>query len=409
MRWPGGALAAADGRAPEAADDPAPRAAAGRAWRCELARPADDPALRRLLRETPLGGAIRLSFPREPDYFTAARLGGERPATIVVRGRAEGEIVAMGSRAVWPVWLDGRPARLGYLAQLRAAPGRRLQRRVLLEGYRLARRLRAEDELPFDLTTVVADNRRARRLLERGLPGLPAYTPLAELVTLVLPARSRRARVRWLREGRWSDSAGRRGASSCGPGTPEELPALAARLESWGRGHRLAPRWELGRLRELAEGRSGRWHPLVARRAGAVVGCAAIWDQRPLRQCVVSGYAGRLRRVRPALNAALALAGRPTLPPPGTALRMAYVSHLAAEDAGMALRLVGAACRRAAGFGLDYLSTTFTRSHPWLPLLRRRFGGRPYASMLYRVHDPGVESEPAGLGGPDIQVEGALL
>lgn len=409
MRRAGHALAAADGRAPEAADDPGPGAAAGRAWRCELARPADDAALRRLLRETPLGGDIRLSFPREPDYFASARLGGARAATMVVRGRVPDEIVAMGSRSVWDVWLDGRPTRVGYLARLRAAPGRRLQRRALLEGYRLAHALRADDELSFDITAIVSDNHRARRLLERGLPGLPAYTPLAELVTLVLPVRGRGAPRRWLREGRASHPPGSRAASTVGAATPGELPAVGARLESWGRGHRLAPRWDPGRLRELAEGRSGRWHPLVARRAGAVVGCAAIWDQRPLRQCVVSGYAARLRRVRPALNAALALAGRPTLPPPGTALRMAYLSHLAAEDAEMALRLVGAACRRAAGLDLDYLSTTFTRSHPWLPLLRRRFGGRPYASVLYRVHDADVEPDPAGLGGPDIQVEGALL
>lgn len=385
----------------------------GRAWRCELAGPEDDPALRRLLREAPLGGSIRLSFPREPSYFAAARLGGERSATIVVRHPGTDEILAMGSRSVQEVWFDGRPALLGYLGQLRAAPGHRLRRRALVEGYGLARRLRAEDELPFDLSAIVADNTPARRLLERGLPGLPVYTPIAGLVTLVLPAGAGRLSRSVARLGSGWPGRGRRTAArlarTVARPDPEEIAAVAAYLEGRSRGHRLAPRWDVGRLCELRDGRLGRWHPLVAREGGAVVGCAAIWDQRALRQCVVSGYAGRLRRLRPWLNAALKAAGRPTLPPPGTALRMAYLSHLAADDEEVAVRLVESACRRAVDLGLDYLSVAFPASHPWLAALRRRFGGRPYTSVLYLVHDRDFNPASAGLDARNVRVEGARL
>jgi hypothetical protein len=35
------------------------------------------------------------------------------------------------------------------------------------------------------LTSIASDNVVARRLLERGLPGMPTYRPLCEFVTLV--------------------------------------------------------------------------------------------------------------------------------------------------------------------------------------------------------------------------------
>ncbi len=69
-------------------------------------------------------------------------------------------------------------------------------RRLAAEGYGLLLGARQPDELPFDYTSILADNARARRLLEAGLPrGCPG-TPLARYVKLSLPVGTAAARAR---------------------------------------------------------------------------------------------------------------------------------------------------------------------------------------------------------------------
>ncbi|MCG3150432.1 MAG: hypothetical protein PCFJNLEI_03918 [Verrucomicrobiae bacterium] len=149
---------------------------------CGFATDADDAGLRVLLRETPIGGAIRLSFEREPSYFASVRREGSRHYTVCAR--EAGQIVAMASRTVWPTGV-------GYLHQLRIAPSHRhLTRQFLRVGFRMLRESHAADEAPYDVTTIVSDNHVARRVLEAGLPGLPVYRPIEKIVTLLLPARA---------------------------------------------------------------------------------------------------------------------------------------------------------------------------------------------------------------------------
>ena len=134
-----------------------------------VATEADDAALRALLRANPMAGAIEMTFEREPSLRVAAAAEGDRHATVIVRTR-DGRAVAMGSRAVMDVYLDGAPARVGYLGQLRVDPAWRGRRALMRSGYSAVRALRRADEAAFDLTAIVMDNAPARRLLEAGLP-----------------------------------------------------------------------------------------------------------------------------------------------------------------------------------------------------------------------------------------------
>ena len=97
---------------------------------------------------------------------------------------------------MWNAFVNGEPRRLGYLTQLRVDRAIRGRPRLLAAGYALLAGLRAPGEEPFDITSIVADNRVARRLLNAGLPGLPRYRELAPFVTLVLPSPARAARCK---------------------------------------------------------------------------------------------------------------------------------------------------------------------------------------------------------------------
>ncbi len=152
-----------------------------------VATAADDPDLRRLLRENPMQGEISVSLEREPDVFLAGSTEGERHHTIVARDRSQGRTVGMASRSVYSGFLNGQPASLGYLSQLRVDRVYRGRIGLLSKGYALMRSLRTPSDPPFDLTTIVADNQAARRVLGAGLPGLPAYQELEPFTTLMLP------------------------------------------------------------------------------------------------------------------------------------------------------------------------------------------------------------------------------
>ena len=297
------------------------------------------------------------------------------------------------------VYLGGAPVRLGYLGQLRAVE-RSSGLRRLGEGYALLRSLRRADEQPFDLTAIVADNRPARRLLERGLPGLPRYEPLAEVETLVIPASRRRRR--------------RNEPATRGLGA-DELPRLLAFLDGELRSRPFAPVWHDVEIAAEGRGRSGLscGDFEVVEAGGRLVAAAALWDQRAYKQAVVDGYAGWLRAARPLVNLGLWSVGQPTLPPPGAELPLAFVAGLtvAGDDAASACALIEALREQARRRGLTGLVVGFAVGHPLLQPLRRRFHARPYRSILYAVHGPdgGFVPTPHGTTAGSLHVEAALL
>jgi len=367
----------------------------------EPATAADDAALRLLLCRQEMEGRIRLSMRREPSYALGSAVEGSPHHVVVGREAETGKVVAMASRAVRRVWLDGQPVKLGYLAHLRRAGGSRLGLRALARGFELLDERRASDELRLDLTSIMADNTVARRLLERGLPGLPAYRPRCTFSTLVFPVSGA---VRGRRP------AGRDPAVEVETACRSDLAAIAACLGRHLRQRQLAPVWTAADLASPESTRGLETEDLlVVRDAGGVRATAAVWDQRSFRQLVVTGYAPWLERLRALVNVGLAATGRPRLPPPGHQLDIGFLSHLAAgeHDIEVVLELVAAARTAARGRGLDLLAVGLPQEHPWRAPLAEATRARELTSVLYSVH----QSSPSGQG-PDLSLawpEVALL
>ena len=202
--------------------------APARAGRVEftVATRADDADLRRLLRENPMAGAVRLSLEREPDFF--AGFGGAEQQTIVARER--GRLACAGWCGFRERFVNGVPRRVGYLGGLRLAGEFAGRGEVVRRGYEFFGELQRERPAAGYFTSIAADNERALRLLERGLPGWPRYAWLADFVTVLVPVAGSRSREEVARAGnppanvRWQKgTAGVSPRVGTGGETPPEL------------------------------------------------------------------------------------------------------------------------------------------------------------------------------------------
>jgi hypothetical protein len=336
-----------------------------------VATSQDDTEIRSMLRATAFPGAVSLSLEREPDASLAASIEGDVHDTIVAREHGSARLVAMASRSVRDRFVNGEPMRVGYLGQLRIDPAYRRQRLLLDRGFEFCRGLHDRGSPRVYLSSVVADNAPARRLLERGLPGWPRFDTVDRLTTLAIP----------VRRGRRFDT----GETAIESGACVEPGSLAQCLWRNYRRYQFAPCWNAEDLSGIGLRGLARGDFVVAVRGGAVIGCVACWDQRAFKQVVVRGYSPAFARWRPLINAAAPILGTITLPPIGHGLDFAYLSHLAVDDDDPAvlLALVNAACARARLAGRDCVAVGLSARGSLLGPLRKAFRHRAYESRLY--------------------------
>jgi hypothetical protein len=291
--------------------------------------------------------------------------------------------MGLGSRAVRTAFVNGRPARLGYLGQLRVDTPWRGTRGLLRGGFAGIHRLHLQAGEPaFYVTTLIEGNAEARRALARPRPGLPAYTEREALATLAIPLGTRRrARVAGvtLRRGQASD-----------------LPDVARCLQRNLQRLQFAPVWTADDLAHPERCRALSPSDFVlAVRGAKVVGCVALWDQGAFKQTIVRGYPALLGVARPAVNALGPLFGVPRLPRVGQPLRHAFLSHLAVDDDApdVAVALARHALAEAPDRRLSYVATALSPRHPLFAPLRGAFRCLVYRSVLFTVHwDDGADA-----------------
>lgn len=340
--------------------------------RFAVATAADESALRRLLRDNPMRGAISLSLEREPDYFHGTHLAGASDVTVIAH--ESDRLICMGRCTTRACWINGTARQVAYLGELRLDRSAHGRFAVLRGGYRFFHELHRRAPAEFTFTSIAADNTRARRLLERGLPGLPHYEFLTEFVTLLLPV----AKLI------------RRPARPLGRATPDELVAT---LNVHAQRHQFATVWSEERVAGLEQHGLRADDFAVHRSAdGRIAAAAALWDQRNFRQTVVRGYSPALACARPVLNCAARVFGTVHLPPVGSIVAHAFVSPLAVGLADLEVLpgFIAGLANRAAQRGVEFLTLGFAGGDPRLAVLRTRLPHRAYLSRLYRVIWPGA-------------------
>lgn len=352
----------------------------------------DDTDLCRMLRDGVMEGWIRLTFEREPSFFSGVGAEGMRHVTTVVRDPENGTLVMMGTRAVRKVFLNGRTVHLGYMSQLRIHPRYRRHIRGLVAAFRSVLAGRRDDECPFHLTSVLTNNERARRVLERRLPGMPTYHPWTDWSTFTFAPRSLRVhRMRGL---------------EIITAAQKDMAELSAFLRETLVKFQSAPTWDMDAL-DLPGLRPADF--FLAVRDSRIVGCAALWDQSSFKQIVVKGYRSPLGAFRSLLNLVRPITGQPWLPTPGQALRQAFVSHLAVENDNVDVfyALLGEVMIEARKRGLAFLLLGCSPAHSWFSVLKRTLKPQVIPSKLYWVCPEGIAPpalKPGILPWPEVAV-----
>lgn len=341
--------------------------------RIVVAGPSDDFAIRKLLRENPTPGAISLTFEREPGYFLGTNVAGANDETVLV---FDGDSLAcMGRSSTRLRMIDGEQKRVSYLGELRLDVSAQGRLGVLRRGYDFFHQLHQQAPSDFYFTSISADNQRARRLLECGRRGLPAYSFLTDFVTLLIPIPRR-------------PPAGKR---HCEPATASHVAELVTFLSKHAARHQLASIWTEQQVIDLAQ------HGLPLEKfqlvydQGRLVACGAVWDQRGFRQTVIRGYSPAVARARPLMNIAARLFGTVRLPLVGETIGQAFLSPLAVEAGWeeMLADFIRSLFPSAARVGLEFLTIGLPANAPQLASLTRSFRCRVYRSRLYRVSWPG--------------------
>ena len=347
-----------------------------------LATPADDEALRCLLRENPIPGSISFTFEREPCYFDASAIEGPFHQTIVAREIDTGSVIALGHRSIRKLFVNGQPRDIGYMSQLRVRPdyGKGLYlARGLAGGFKKYHQLHQDGRAPFYLMSVIEDNLPARRLLQSGLPEYPCVKEYARMFTYAIyPVRQKRTLdlPRSLQLIRASDKYAD-GIVNC--------------LNRNGLRKQLAPFWT---GESLFTSNLSPTDFFVVLNGERVVGCLACWDQNAFKQTVVRGYSGSLARWRKPLNLFSFFGAWPYLPEPNTHLRYSYASHLAIDDddSQVFAALLRAIYNHNLEFGYSYFVIGLAETNPLREVVKA-YHPLTYVSQLYLVTwDDGYEA-----------------
>jgi len=336
-----------------------------------LAGEAEDEALRALLRRISMPGNITLSFQREPSFLLAEQAGSIASQVMICKDRTRDQIVGMGSRSIRSVYIDGKPAKVGYLSMLRGVPEAR-GNIALARGYRYLHTLHADGAVPYYFTTILDDNTDAKNLLTSARGGLPVYKPLAQLMTYLIPLRRNRLR--------------KSASNAVSRVDQHQLLQTVAFLQQWSSQYQFAPVYTLEDMLGQTKLLPGFcWENFYIYQAhGEICGTLGVWDQQSFKQTVVTTYSRNMQLLRPFYNLYATLTGIPGLPPIESEIKLLYASFLSGNKSAFEA-LLNQVRIDWSGKGYDYLSVGVCADNR-LSSIASRHATQEISSTVYVVY-----------------------
>ncbi len=316
-------------------------------------------------------GQMWLSLQRSPSFLDSLTIEGHRNTCHVARDKT-GRVLGMCSRSVRRVWFNGEPAELGYLGNLRTSNAIKGRIAPLAAGFAACMNDHQANELEFDITSILADNKEAQRLLERGLSALPRYSYLAPFRTFVMPVKQ----MRMLKAGREVAAV-----------DSLWLTPYVQFLNHRNRDYQFAPIWREDDFSKPLLRNLPVTNCYMIRDNERVLATGALWDQRAFKQTRILGYEPRIRHFRHLINVGLTMLRQPRLPAVGSSINLAYVFQLQVldNDPSLFVHMLDHLVASARSKGLDYLVIGMDPRQTLAETIIKRCKARIIESRIYAV------------------------
>jgi len=352
-----------------------------------LAGPEDDAEMRAALREAPMDSWVAATMEREPSCFAGKEPGRFIPM-IARNAEPPYDLAGLYNCRIAPVHVNGQKIDACYLGGLRLCEKYLGRIDVLKGGFESIPRLLPEiRDIPLVFTSVATENRRARRVLEAGLDGMPQYRFIGDMETFLVSVR--RGRKYGLLE---------RASLS-------DVSEIAAFHNSTMASSSLSPVLETEWLSSMIRDSSIDF--FVHRLNGRIKACIAVWDQRNCKQIVVRGYRRPINMLRPLHNLWARAAKKPLLPAVSQRFEQVFLAFRAFDEsvADKEILFILEALAEASGTGADSAMLGIAPSSPQYANLK--YALKPYIYAT-RIEAVGLCSPSPHVGGV-IYPEVALL
>ena len=337
-------------------------------------RREDDAEIRALMKSISMPGPISLTADDDPSFFDAIEIEGHERHTIVVE--ADHRIVALGLVSKRRMFLNGTPADVGYISNLRADKSVR-GRAIVTEFNRFVNQWQNMNfGVPFYLCAILKGNRKAREALAGGRINFAQIKEIGELYNAAIPLLKRPlpkapAGVRVVR------------------GNAVGATAIAEFLNRIGSKKQFYPVYTTedikadgGILRGL---KPDDFH--VALNGDHILGTIACWNQLPFRRMMVTGYSGFMRWLKPLTVPLTNLLRLAPIPDPGGPFRNAYAACIAIEDDHQDIfhLLLNTMLHSEYNTGKTFLTVSLMEADPLLSVVKK-YLHFPLRTCIYAIY-----------------------
>lgn len=267
-----------------------------------IAEKQDDFQIRKLLNEVDMESMMRISLRTEPSFFDAMQTY-YNSKTIILEDNQE--IVGCGSVCERTVFLDSKPTTISYIHNLRIRGNNGA--RNLKKGYALLREL---INTPVVITTILSDNKNAKKVLTSNKLGIPKYNKIGQLTFHSFISQSKK--------------------EIYDIPTESDLEEMIHFVNKKNRNTNFAPVFSEELIKTCKNLNVSDFR--IYSKESKIKGIYALWNQQPFKQIYIHEYTGLVSKIRPIINHASKLIGYPQLPEPKTQLNGEHIAFFSGEE-----------------------------------------------------------------------------
>jgi hypothetical protein len=145
----------------------------------ELAKPEDAADIQELFEQGEFDGHIAVQYLRSPNPITSFEKEGEKAYLLILKDKEINKVVGLGGCIIRRVCQNGTIRRCGYLTGLKLLPDYRKKFLFIPFIYQQLYTL-TKSEVDLYITTILKDNTKVQRMLEKPRKIMPLYGYLGD-------------------------------------------------------------------------------------------------------------------------------------------------------------------------------------------------------------------------------------